>query len=108
MHFCFIFVIFAFQGVHSSHFPHHFLFHFLDHSDHSSAKHAKMSRKWPENVTVNNPMYAFIYRLYEPRNFADSSFIKTEFDEETTARYTINIAYPGGTKECRGFYSIYA
>jgi len=52
-------------------------------------------------------LYVFIYRLYEPGNFADSSYIKTEFDEETTARYTINITYRG-TKECRGFYSIYA
>src|SRR5258708_11029530 len=52
-------------------------------------------------------LYVFIYRLYEPGTFADSSYIKTEFDEETTARYTINISYRG-TKECRGFYSIYA
>src|SRR6267154_2008749 len=55
----------------------------------------------------NKLLYAFIYRLYEPGNFADSSYIKTEFDEETTARYTIKIIYRG-TKECRGFYSIYA
>ena len=54
-------------------------------------------------------LYAFIYRLYEPGKFADRSYIKTEFDEkEKKARYTIQIAYPGGTKECRGFYSIYA
>jgi hypothetical protein len=53
-------------------------------------------------------LYAFIYRLYEPGDFADSSYIKTEFDEDTTARYTIKIAYPRGTKECHGFYSIYA
>ena len=52
--------------------------------------------------------YAFIYRLYEPGDFADSSYIKTEYDKDTTAKYTIQIAYPGGTKECRGFYSIYA
>ena len=55
----------------------------------------------------NKLLYAFIYRLYEPGDFADSSYIKTEFDEETTARYTMSIAYRG-TKECRGFYSIYA
>jgi hypothetical protein len=35
-------------------------------------------------------------------------YIKTKFDVETTARYTINITYPGGMKECHGFYSIYA
>ena len=57
---------------------------------------------------LNKLLYAFIYRLYEPGNFADSSYIKTEFDEEATARYTINITYRGGTKECHGFYSIYA
>ena len=57
MHFCFIFVIFAFQGVHSSHFSHHFSFHFLDHSDHSSPKHVKMSQKWPKNVYCEQPYY---------------------------------------------------
>ena len=56
----------------------------------------------------NNLLYAFIYRLYEPRDFVDSSYIKTEFDKETTAKYTINITYQGSTKECGGFYSIYA
>jgi hypothetical protein len=56
----------------------------------------------------NKLLYAFIYRLYEPRDFADSSYIKTEFDEETIAKYTINITYQGSTRECPGFYSIYA
>ena len=56
----------------------------------------------------NNLLYAFIYRLFEPRDFVDSSYIKTEFDKETTAKYTINITYQGSTKECCGFYSIYA
>ncbi len=56
----------------------------------------------------NKLLYAFIYRLYEPGNFADLSYIKTEFDEKTTARYTIKIAHRGGMKECRGFYPIYA
>ena len=46
MHFCIIFVIFAFQGVHSSHFSCYFSDHFWDHSEHSSAKHMKMSQKW--------------------------------------------------------------
>ncbi len=53
-------------------------------------------------------LYAFIYRLYKPGDFADLSYIKTEFDKETTARYTIEISYRGDTKECPGFYSIYA
>ena len=53
-------------------------------------------------------LYAFIYRLYEPGDFADPSYIKTEFDEVTTAKYTIMISYEGGTKECPGFYPIYA
>lgn len=56
----------------------------------------------------NKLLYAFIYRLYEPGNFADSSYMKTEFSDESTARYTINIIDQGGTKECPGFYSIYA
>jgi len=55
MHFCFIFVIFAFQGVHSSHFSHHFSFHFSHHSDNSSAKHVKMSQKWLKNVYCEQP-----------------------------------------------------
>ena len=57
---------------------------------------------------LNKLLCAFIYRLYEPGHFADPSYIKTEFDEETTARYTIKINYKGSTKECHGFYSIYA
>lgn len=61
-----------------------------------------------EDREFNNLLYAFIYRLYEPRDFVDSSFIKTEFDEETTAKYTISIAYQGRTINCDGFYSIYA
>ena len=56
----------------------------------------------------NKLLYAFIYRLYDPGNFADSSYIKTEFNDKTTATYTINIIDQGGTKECPGFYSIYA
>ncbi|KAI0278002.1 hypothetical protein BGY98DRAFT_1078782 [Russula aff. rugulosa BPL654] len=63
--------------------------------------------KWNDR-DLNKLLYAFIYRLYEPGDFADPSYIKTEFDEDTTARYTIKITYPGGTKECSGFYSIYA
>ena len=54
---------------------------------------------------LNKLLYAFIYRLYEPGDFADSSYTETEFDEETTARYSIRVNHPGGTKECRGFYA---
>ena len=61
-----------------------------------------------EDKDLNKLLYAFIYRLYEPRDFVDSSYIKAEFDEETTAKYTISITYQGSTKECGGFYSIYA
>ncbi len=60
-------------------------------------------------------LYAFIYRLYEPGDFADETYIKTEFDEKLTAKYTIKITYPGRTQEypertqdCPGFRSIYA
>jgi len=53
-------------------------------------------------------LYAFIYRLYEPGDFADPSYIKTDFDKKTAAKYTIKIAHPQGTKECHGFYPIYA
>jgi hypothetical protein len=45
MHFYFIFQMFAFQSVHSSHFLLHFSHHFSVHSDHSSAKHPKMIQK---------------------------------------------------------------
>ena len=56
----------------------------------------------------NKLLYAFISRLYDPGNFADPSYVKTEFDDKTTATYTINIIDRGGTRECPGFYSIYA
>ena len=63
-----------------------------------------------ENPDLNRLLYAFIYRLYEPGDFADSSYI-TEVDENITPTYTIKINYPGGPTEpikCDGFYSIYA
>ena len=61
-----------------------------------------------EDPGLNKFLYAFIYRLYEPGHFADSSYINTEFDEETTARFTINITYGGDKIACRDFYPIYA
>jgi len=51
-------------------------------------------------------LYAFIYRLYEPGHFADPTYIKTEFDETFSAKYTINIK--DNTQECPGFYPLYA
>ena len=68
---------------------------------------------WQFNVEwkdpdLNKSLYAFIYRLYKPGNFADPSYI-TKVDEKTMeATYTIKIKYPGGLTECSGFYSIYA
>jgi hypothetical protein len=54
-------------------------------------------------------LYAFIYRLYDPGDFADKTYIETEFDEKLkTAKYTIKITYPGRTQECPGFRPIYA
>ena len=57
---------------------------------------------------LNNLLYAFIYRLYEPGDFADPSFTKTEVHKETEAKYTITINYPDGPKDCGDFYPIYA
>ncbi|KAH9961862.1 hypothetical protein BGW80DRAFT_1357311 [Lactifluus volemus] len=58
---------------------------------------------------LNNLLYAFIYRLYEPgERFADPSYTGTKPDKETTATYTIKITYQGGTKDCPGFYPVYA
>ena len=45
MHFFFIFKKFVFQSIHGNHSSHHFSHHFSLHSDHSSAKHVKMSQK---------------------------------------------------------------
>jgi hypothetical protein len=38
----------------------------------------------------------------------DPSYIKTEFDKQTTVKYTIKITYQGSETECRGFHPIYA
>ncbi|KAI9459328.1 hypothetical protein F5148DRAFT_1016752 [Russula earlei] len=52
---------------------------------------------------------AFIYRLYQPGHFADSSYINIEFDKETTAKYTINIRISEREKRAvSGFYPICA
>ena len=63
--------------------------------------------KW-KDPDLNKSLYAFIYCLYEPSDFADPLYI-TKVDEKTMeAMYTIKIKYPGGPTECGGFYSIYA
>ena len=67
----------------------------------------KFEAKWAHE-DLYKLLYAFIYRLYEPGDFADPTYIKTEFDEEFTAKYTIKITYPGRVHECPGFHSIYA
>jgi hypothetical protein len=62
MHFYFIFQMFAFQSIHSS----HFLLHF-SHSDHSSAKQPKMklkmSQKWPKNANHEQPYCCLYYGM---------------------------------------------
>ena len=53
-------------------------------------------------------LYVFIYHLYNPGNFTDSTYSKPKFDEEATARYIITINCPRGMTECCGFYPIYS
>jgi hypothetical protein len=54
-------------------------------------------------------LYGFIYRLYDPGDFADSSYIETAPDEKTVVKYTITINVPEkGKKTCHGFYPVYA
>jgi hypothetical protein len=61
-----------------------------------------------EDPEFNKFLYAFIYRLYHPGDFMDLSYIKTKFDAETVAKYTISITDPGSPRHHDGFYSIYA
>ena len=61
-----------------------------------------------DDQDLNKLLYAFIYHLYIPGDFADSSYTHTEVDEKFMARYTIKITDHRHTKECHGFYSIYA
>ncbi|KAH9986564.1 hypothetical protein BJV74DRAFT_537839 [Russula compacta] len=57
-------------------------------------------------------LYAFIYRLYEPAHFADSSYIRTEFDGKTLPKYTMHVTFQqdgrAHTVDCPNVYSIYA
>jgi hypothetical protein len=63
--------------------------------------------KW-EDREFTKLLYAFIYRLYEPHNFVDRSYIKTELIGSTVVKYTIRINYQGRKKAVSGFYQIYA
>jgi hypothetical protein len=73
----------------------------------------KFSVKW-DDKDLYQLLFAFIYRLYVPANFADPSYIKADFDTETSgATYTIRITVTqpqGSTQEinCSGFNHIYA
>lgn len=55
------------------------------------------------------PLQVIIYRLYEPARFADSSYIRTEFDEKTLPKYTMRITFQqDGRAHMVDFCSIYA
>jgi len=99
MHFCFIFELFVFQSIHSSHFSLHFSFHFSVHSVHSSAKHPKMiqkwSQKWAENglkmATVNNPN---VNQLVNIVNFVFDTCLDQHFRLSFFFRPPIVIMHP--------------
>jgi hypothetical protein len=73
----------------------------------------KLSVKW-DDKSLYRLLFAFIYRLYDPADFADPSYIKADFDRETSqATYTIRITvtHPQGCTQmidCPGFKQIYA
>jgi hypothetical protein len=59
-------------------------------------------------------MYAFLYRLYDPGNFADPSYVKMVPDLKKksvtyTVQITVNAEVNGGEKmDCPGFFPFYA
>ncbi len=58
-----------------------------------------------EDENLYRFLYAFIYRLYDPSDFADPSYTRTEFNEETSeVTYTVRI----GTEDHPGFRLIHA
>jgi hypothetical protein len=57
-------------------------------------------------TTPSYSMLGLVAKVYEPRDFVDPSYIKTESDKGTASKYTINTTYQGSTKECCGFYPI--
>ena len=66
MHFALIFVIFAFRGVHGSHFYVIFIFILQSFYCQTMKMIQKWSQKWPENglkmATVNNPIVCYLFR----------------------------------------------
>jgi hypothetical protein len=55
------------------------------------------SVEWKDEMGLYKVLYAFIYRLYRPSHFADSSY-RPMFDEEGDVIYTVRIRsmdYPG-------------
>jgi len=66
-----------------------------------------------ESTNIYKLMYVFVYRLYEPGDFADTSYLHVEPDDETFVKYTICITGTrdngeGYTIDCPGFSPIYA
>ena len=58
-----------------------------------------------DNKSLHKFIYAFIYRLYDPSHFADSSYTRTGFNKETSeATYTVRFK----TQECPNFRPIHA
>ena len=68
----------------------------------------KLYLKW-DNKCLYRLLFAFIYRLYKPADFLDSSYIETNFNKETSvATYTICITRGTQEIDCPGFNHIYA
>ena len=68
----------------------------------------KLSAKWNDE-DLYKLLYAFIYRLYKPAHFADQSYVRADFDRETSGMtYTVRITLQDGTVNCPGFYPVYA
>jgi hypothetical protein len=66
----------------------------------------KCSVKW-DDEDLYRLLFAFIYRLYEPGDFADASYRKTGFDGEASiATYTIRITEGTQEIDCSGFKHI--
>ena len=74
MHFYFIFQMFAFQSIHSSHFSLHFSLHFSVHSDHLSATQRRNERVEGNNEhTLNNQAMKIL-----PVDWLDATIIATD------------------------------
>ena len=65
----------------------------------------KLSLTW-HNKDLYKLMYAFVYRLYRPAQFKDSSYLKIDPNlQQKFVTYTIRLE---NGIECAGFYPIYA